>query len=316
MSKFENVSWMIIVNPAAANGNVGQKWPQLQARLAAKIKIRDVAFTERRGQATILTISAVEKGVRHLIAVGGDGTNHEVVNGIMQQQEVPSSEIFYTLLPVGTGNDWIRTHGIPKPIDQWLDMLKKGHCIRQEIGLVEYQSEGQSQSRYFANVAGMAYDGYVVRYGELKRGWVRNRFFYLLLILRCLFQYRLTAGIIESDRLQVRDRFYTINIGICRFSGGGMQLVPQADPTDGRLALTYAGPVSKLGVLLNTWRFYNGSIGRHPKIETLQVQTVSVSAPPGEEPLLLEADGEFLGYSPAVFSIVENALTVIVPKKM
>lgn len=307
---------MLIVNPAASNGKVGKIWTRLEASLTARLGPLEVTFTEHRGHATELTIDAVKSGFRHIIAVGGDGTNHEVANGILQQDLVPSRDIFYTLLPVGTGNDWIRTHGIPRKMEQWLDMLEEGYCIQQEVGRVSYWSGHKPEERYFVNVAGMAYDAYVVRYGEEWRSWIRNRFFYLLLILRCLFKYRLSRALIDADGQTIEDRFYTINIGICRYSGGGMQLVPQADPTDGKLALTYAGPVSKIGVLLNTWRFYNGSIGRHPKIEVLQARSVRVTAPSDKQALLLEADGEFLGHSPAVFTIIENALTVIVPRKL
>lgn len=307
---------MVIVNPAAANGKVGKLWEKLEGYLSKRISTVEVVHTLRPGHATELTEEAIKNGFRHIIAVGGDGTNHEVTNGILHQDLIPSRNIFYTLLPVGTGNDWIRTHGIPRKMEKWLDMLEEGYCIQQEVGLVSYWSGDKQYKRYFVNVAGMAYDAYVVRYGEQWRSWIRNRFFYLLLILRCLFKYRLSPALIHTAGQTIEDRFYTINIGICRYSGGGMQLVPQANPTDGQLALTYAGPVSKIGVLLNTWRFYNGSIGRHPKIEVTQTKSVRVSVPEGEEALLLEADGEFLGHSPADFTLIEKALTVIVPRKL
>lgn len=314
MAEFSQANWTIIVNPAAANGKVGKIWPKLKARLATHLKSFQVVRTEYPGHAVQLVKTAVSAGCRHIIGVGGDGTNHEIVNGILQQEQLPSKAILYTLLPVGTGNDWIRTHRIPHNIEAWLNMLEEGYCIQQEVGLVRYWYEDEQKERYFVNVAGMAYDAFVVRYGEKYRKWIRNRFVYLLLILRCLFMYRLQAGVIIAAGQTIQQRFYTINVGICRFSGGGMQLVPQADPGDGLLALTYAGAVSKLGVLLNTWRFYNGSIGRHPKIELQQAKQVEVKTLNGAAEIPLEADGEFLGYSPAQFHLIEEALTVIVPR--
>lgn len=304
---------MAILNPAAANGEAGRMWPALEVRLREHFADLTVVSTEYPGHATELAEDALKAGYRHVMAIGGDGTNHEVANGILQQQVVPSNEVWYTLFPVGTGNDWIRTHGIPRQIDHWLKMMEKGHHIFQDAGLVTYRQAEVEKKRYFVNVAGMAYDAFVVRYGERHRLWVRNRFFYLLLILRCLFQYRLSQGIIEADSRMVNDRFYTINVGICRYSGGGMQLVPQANPQDGHLALTYAGPVSKLGVLFNTWRFYNGSIGEHRKIETTLAKEIRVDTPDDEPPILLEADGEFLGCSPASFRLINSALRVVVP---
>lgn len=313
MANLRNAKWMLIVNPAAANGKAGKIWAHLESKVRTQLPNLTVVQTQYSGHAVQLTEEAILSGFRHFIAVGGDGTNHEVTNGILRQNVVSSQDIYYTLLPVGTGNDWIRTHEIPRDINSWLNMVEEGHCGRQDVGLVEYWSEGQPQQRYFVNVAGMAYDAFVVQFGEEHRTWIRNRFFYLLLVLRCLFKYRLTPGIIETEEQRISQRFYTINIGICRYSGGGMQLVPQAKSDDGLLALTYAGPVSKLDVLLNTWRFYNGSIGQHSKIKTTQTKAVFVKTKTTARSIPLEADGEFLGYSPAKFTIKEKALTIIIP---
>jgi diacylglycerol kinase (ATP) len=314
MLDFSDAKWMFIVNPAAANGRAGKIWKGFETLIRTKLSNLTIVQTQYTGHAIQLAEEAILTGFRHLIAVGGDGTNHEVTNGILRQKLVPTHEIFYTLLPIGTGNDWIRTHRIPRNIIAWLTMIEDGYYCQQEVGLVEYWLQDQPRKRYFVNVAGMAYDAFVVRFGEQHRSWVRNRFFYLLLILRCLFKYRLTQGIIKTEKQSINQKLYTINIGICRYSGGGMQLVPQAKPDDGLLALTYAGPVSKLGVLLNTWRFYNGSLGQHPKITTTQAKNVLVTTHEADPPIPLEADGEFLGYSPASFTIKERALTVIVPR--
>lgn len=313
MTDLRQARWMIIANPAAANGRVARIWPQLELLFNTYLPHCSYTFSERAGHATTLAAEAIREGFRHLIAVGGDGTNHEVTNGILQQDIVPSEEVYYSLLPVGTGNDWARNYQIPHNPEAWLHMLILGHCRQQDVGVVKYQTDSGPAQRYFVNVAGMAYDAFVVRFGEQHRSWVRNRIFYLLLILRCLFRYRLSPGVIETDGRVIQQHFYTINVGVCRYSGGGMQLVPQAIPDDGLLALTYAGRVSKLGVLLNTWRFYNGSIGRHPKIETTQAIHLHVDVPVGEAALLLEADGEFLGQSPVEFSLKAKALKIIIP---
>jgi diacylglycerol kinase family enzyme len=85
----------------------------------------EVAQTSFPLHAVELVEKAVQTGYRQILAVGGDGTNNEVVNGIMRQKEVPSHAITYALLPIGTGNDWIRTHGIPKDVGEWLAMWKQ-----------------------------------------------------------------------------------------------------------------------------------------------------------------------------------------------
>lgn len=308
----KSTTWYFIVNPAGGNWAVKKQWTTISAMLQAAAIEFETVFTAYAGHATQLAKTAVENGFRHIAAVGGDGTANEVANGILQQETAASSEIIFALLPVGTGNDWARNWNISPAIDDWISMLRVGKTIFQDVGLVQYSGKGQVAVRYFINVAGLSYDAFVVRYAEDKKHLMGNRFFYLWMILKCLFKFKLPKGRLVFDGKEVRDFFYTINVGICRYSGGGMQIVPQAVPDDGLFALTYALKVSKPDVILNTWRFYNGSIGAHPKIFTLQSERVEVTPEPGEV-ILLEVDGEFLGEAPAAFFILKKALKILIP---
>ena len=305
--------WYAIANPTAGNGFVRKKWPVLQQRIAQALPVGAFALSEHKGHAIELAQRAVEKGYRRILAIGGDGTNHEVANGILMQQAAPSTEVTYALLPVGTGNDWIKTHGLPKDMDEALAVIRAGNTRFQDAGLIRYYKGGQPQQRYFVNVAGLAYDGYIGKKSEERRYATRNKLFYLALVVSCLFEYKLQRAIVEGNGRRIEDYFYTINLGICRYSGGGMQLVPHAVPDGGQFAVTAAGRISRLGVLLNTYRFYNGSVGSHPKVETFYAEKLSVRASDGEPPTLLEADGEFLGETPASFSIIKKALCIIAP---
>lgn len=307
--KGTTANWYIIINPAASGGKAGKLWPKIeQELLAAKVEFA-TAFTTYSREATSLASKAIEQGYRHLMAVGGDGTNNEVINGILQQSIVPSTEILYCLLPVGTGNDWIKTHGIPRSRKAWLKMFLAGNESRQDIGWVEFGEQQEKQRHYFANVAGLAYDAFVVHYVEAVKTRLANKLVYLWVVLRCLWQYQLRKARILFKDKKVEDFFYTINIGICRYSGGGMQFVPHADPADGLLALTYAGKLKKWQVILNTYRFYNGSIGAHPLVHTDQVDSLTIDT----VGTLLEVDGEYLGKTPAQFGILNKALRFICP---
>jgi diacylglycerol kinase family enzyme len=230
------------------------------------------------------------------------------VHGIFSQQFVPPSEISYALLPFGTGNDWARQYGIPNDPRLRLQRLLELKTVQQDIGLIQYQRDGQTLSRYFVNVAGMAYDGFVGK--KLIENPARNKAHYLLKVAQYLTAYKLSKARITFDGQSVEDYFYTINIGLCRFSGGGMQLVPQAVPDDGLFALTFARKISKLEVLLQTPRFYNGTLLQHPKIEGHQARSIRVEHL-DDTPTLLEADGEYLGETPVTFEILERALRVI-----
>lgn len=315
MQNEKSTIWYVIANPAAGKNAVARQQQDLAAFLAQYLPHHFLVLTVRRGQATQLAMEAIRQGYRKIIAVGGDGTNFEVINGILQQQEVLPTDILYALLPVGTGNDWIRTHGIPKDWHPWLTMLNAGHTLLQDVGVVQYFSDGEPAQRFFVNVAGMAYDAFVVRYAEQHKRWIIHKTLYLLLVFRLLLKYRLARARVLFNNQIVENYFYTVNIGICRYSGGGMRLVPHADPTDGQLALTLAGQVSKIGVLINTYRFYNGTLGEHPKIDLYKTTQVRVEPLQKDQALWVEADGEWLGDAPAVFSILPKALKIIVPEK-
>lgn len=304
----EQPFWHIIANPAARGGAVERQWPHIERLLQELGFAYTVQFTERRGHAAQLVENALLKGGRYLLGIGGDGSNHELVHGIFSQSFVPPSEINYALLPFGTGNDWARQYGIPTNPRLRLERLLELKTVLQDIGLVRFQRDGQTQSRYFVNVAGMAYDGFIGK--KLTESPAKNKAHYLLKIIQYLTAYQLSKARITFDNQSVEDFFYTINIGLCRFSGGGMQFVPQAVPDDGLFALTFARKISKLEVVLQTPRFYNGSLLQHSRIEGHQARSIRVEHV-GDTPTLLEADGEFLGETPVEFELLERALRVV-----
>lgn len=300
--------WHIIANPAARGGAVAREWPKIERILQELGFAYTVQFTERRGHAAELVENALLKGGRYILGIGGDGSNHEIVHGIFSQTYVPPAEVSYALLPFGTGNDWAREYGIPSDPRQRLERLLALNTVKQDIGLVRFQRDGQTLFRYFVNVAGMAYDGFIGK--KLTENPAKNKAHYLLKVVQHLTAYRLTKARILFDGQSVEDYFYTINIGLCRYSGGGMQLVPQAVPDDGLFALTFARQISKLEVLLQTPRFYNGTLLKHPKVEGHHARSIRVEHL-GDTPTLLEADGEFLGETPVEFFMLESALKVV-----
>jgi YegS/Rv2252/BmrU family lipid kinase len=305
---FSRGTWFVIVNPAAGRGAVGKRWREIERLLQELGFNYSVHFTERPGHAVRLVDDAVLKGHRQILGIGGDGTNHEIVNGLLRQPHAPATDVAYGLLPIGTGNDWVRTHGISRQPRRRLEQLRELRTVLQDVGHVRYQRDGQTQERYFANVAGLAYDGYLVRQLDGRSGL--NRLQYLAMIGKYLFAYRLEPARISFDGHTVEDRFYTINVGIGRYSGGGMQFVPHAVPDDGLLALSYVRRISKLEVLLQTPRLYNGTLLSHPRVGSAQTRRLLVE-PVDDRPTLLEADGEFLGEAPAEFTIRENALKLV-----
>ncbi len=302
--------WLFIVNPVAGGGKAAKLWPKMAEKLMSEGISFEAIFTKEKGHAIQLAQAAVENGHRHLAAVGGDGTAHEVANGIMRQTACPSENVTFTLLPIGTGNDWIKEHRIPKSFTKWLHFFKTAATDQQDVGWLTCQRDSHLHHRFFINVAGLAYDGFVVKKAETQRVNLSNRLVYLLLIFRCLFQFTLPKAKIVFDGQVAEDFYYTINVGICRYSGGGMQLVPHARPNDGKLALTLARRISKLEVLFVTPLFYLGKIGLHPAVWMSQTEKIMVQGL-DNQPVLIEADGEFLGEAPVEIGILPKALTIL-----
>ena len=308
----DDQKWFIIANPAAGNGYVNKKLPSIENLMRLKGINYVLEKTAKKGDGIALTVQGIQKGYRNILAIGGDGTNNEVVNGIMQQNFVPSQDITYSVFSIGTGNDWIKTHSIPKQLNEFIDMLVKRKTTFQDIGIVEYFKNETTHKRFFANIAGMAYDAFLVKKTENLGSFFSNKLFYLISLLRYLFQYKLQKAKIRLNDIEISDYFYTINVGIGRYAGGGMEILPHAVHDDGQLAVTIAKRFSKWEILLNTYRFYNGSIAELSKISThfstkVQVESLESAQIP------VEADGEYLGCTPVEFNILPKALKILIP---
>lgn len=249
-----------------------------------------------------LLLAAVENGNTQLVGVGGDGTHHDIINAIVRYGF--TDLITYTPLPFGSGNDWCRTLGISRHLLRWLDTVKRGKTIDHRIGRLDYlDREGNKSTRYFVNVAGLAFDAEVVRRAADQK--YKHRLLYPLMTLACLPSFTPPQLKLTFDGRVVEGAFHTINIGIGRYNGGGMRLVPQADPTAETFALTYAEALPVARILANGWRFFTESIGRVEGVTTTHAHMISVTGPTG-----LEADGEYLGTAPIKISMLAERLRV------
>ena len=153
-------SFFIVVNPHSGNSNFKKSWEKITYILKLKNINFSYSFTEYRKHEVILVDKAIEQGYRNIISVGGDGTLHHVVNGIMKQRYIKTSKIKLGVIPLGTGNDWIRTYNIPNSIEKSIDVILKNTTVLQDIGCITLLN---GKKEYFNNLAGTGYDGYVVK---------------------------------------------------------------------------------------------------------------------------------------------------------
>jgi len=237
-----------------------------------------------------------------------------VVNGIYHQQACQAADIILAMIPVGTGNDWCRMYDIPKKYAKAIKVISKGYLFTQDAGYVKYHDDDGEHERYFINVSGMGYDALVAqKTNKLKDRGKGSTFSYFLNIFTGLFQYKNTPFRVEVDGAEVYNgRVLSMNIGICKYNGGGMMPVPNAIPDDGLLDVTIIKGVSKLNIFKHVAKLYDGSFIKLKFVLTSRGKECSiVSRPRGSA--YLEADGESLGHSPLVFSVKHKALQFIIP---
>jgi len=304
--------WFLIANPASGSFKCKKDWPKIAEILTKNGINYRKNFTKRRADAISMAKKAVNNGFRKFIAVGGDGTINEIVNGLFLQSKVKTTDIILGVIPVGTANDWGRTIGIPHGYESAVKALKKGKTFIQDTCKVTYAgNDGNRHERYLVNMAGMGFDAEVAeKTNRDKKNGKSGQMLYFYNIFTTLFSYKYTDVKIKvDDRELYSGTILSMNTGICQFNGGGMMQLPKAVPDDGLIDMTIIKKLGKLSLLLNVKNLYDGSFINHPKVETFQGKKIVVESDP---PVKLEADGESLGGSPLTFEVCPKTIKVII----
>jgi diacylglycerol kinase (ATP) len=289
---------LIIVNPAAGGGRARGFWRRC-AEACTGIPF-EMVETKRRGDAANY---AAEAGDRLVIAVGGDGTAHEVVNGLLRRPTSSPPRVGF--LQRGTGADLRRSLASPRRAEDVAPWLGTDRWRRIDVGRVG-TSTGR---RYFINVADAGIGAEVVR--RAARGpaviggtlnFLGGAVISLLTHRNTLIQLRLDDGRVLSRRIR------TVAVANGAYLGGGMWIAPKAQLDDGRFDVVTIGDVSRTLGIRSLPMLYRGTHGRLAQVEFGRASRVEIDS---EQPIGVEADGELVGHTPAVFEIVPGALQVI-----
>lgn len=308
------MKWLIIRNPNASGGKSMKLWPKVREILLQEGLEFEDQCTSKPMEAIELVSEAIGKGYRKIAAMGGDGTVNEVVNGIMSQSFCDSKEILFTQIPIGTGNDWSRTMGIPKNFKALARFMKSAVADYQDIGLLSWKnSKGKVQQRYFVNIAGMGFDAFVgVIANKNKVEGKSGVFSYVKALLSGLYQYKVQSVNLKVDSHNKGSfELFSLAVGICNYSGGGMKQCPDASYNDGILDLTLIEKINKWKVVFNIPRLYSGSFVKNKEVHQFKGQYIEIKA---NENTLLEVDGEVIGTGTAEFSLLPSVLKVLVQK--
>ena len=298
----------VIVNPAAGANSTRRKWPDIQSLLRRSGLSFDYQFTESPGHGIELAKTAASDGYRYLVAVGGDGTIHEVANGILQTNNTQETSL--GIICTGTGSDLSRTIGVSHDYARSLSSLTNPRRLTIDIGSVKYQKQGQTHQRYFVNYAGIGIDAEVVQATERFPKFFGGTIPYLTGLVFTFIGYRnKPVDLRIGDRAVEKTRVLSVVVANGRYFGGGMQIAPEAKPDDSLFDMVIVGDIGKFDLIKTMPRVYKGTHLTHPKVRLEKDTCITIQS---SRKFLLHADGELLGEGPASFSILPKALCLAV----
>lgn len=276
---------LLIVNPVAGRGAGERVIPRIIRLLREHGLSFDLAQTEQPWHAAELARQAVGNGYRTVVAVGGDGTSNEVLNGLMAAREAGEGEAAMGVLCVGTGNDFAYGMGIPLDLEEGCAALARGRTRRVDVG----HARG---FRYFGNGIGIGFDAAVnVVASRLQR--LRGFLVYLIAVLRTLiFYYRAPLTRIELDDRDMELPALMISVMNGRRMGGGFLMTPRSRPDDGLFDLCIGKKMSQLEMLSFVPRFMKGTQVGDPRVIMARSRRVRVKVQEGTQ--VVHADGETL----------------------
>lgn len=306
------VKTFAVVNLRSANGRTEKLWPDIKQALSGSIGNFELAFTTGPYTAPDITRQAIKSGFNRIISVGGDGTLNEVVNGFFEKDKPVNPQAVLGVISMGTGADFIKTMGIPKPYQDAVKIIKQANTRTLDTGKIKFVShDGHKTIRYFINIADAGIGGETVdrvnRTTKAFGGFIS----FLWGTIMTLITYKNKNITITLDNAKPYDaEINMLTIANCQFFGGGMHIAPKATPDDGMFDIVTIGKAGFIDFLRNSSKIYKGTHINDPMVGYTHARHVELTS---EDRVLLDVDGEQPGMLPAAFDILPATIKVIVP---
>jgi diacylglycerol kinase (ATP) len=300
---------VFLVNPASANGATGRHWPEIARRAAAAGLRGEARISERPGHIVELAAEAARSGARLLVAVGGDGTVNEAVNGLLAGGA--SNGVELAVIPRGTGRDFARSFGVPRDVDSALAVARDGAARAVDVGRARFSgADGSPTESYFANFGGAGISGAIARRANSSSKALGGRVSFIWATVAVFARWRGADVRLTVDGEERVGRMFEVLVQNGEFTAGGMWVTPGAAPDDGLFDILVIGDVTKADFALTFPKVYRGTHLAHPKIDRFSGRRVAVDSP---SPLPIALDGEQPGTTPVEFEVVPRAVRVRVP---
>lgn len=304
---------VVIANPNSGGGRTKKRLPEVIAQLEAAIGPVTLRTTDAPGDATTLTRSSLHDGAKLVIAVGGDGTVNESINGFFEGETRIAPDAAFGFIMSGTGGDFRRTFGLGTDLSDYIDAIASGRRRVIDLGRLSYvNNDGADELRYFDNIASFGLSGRVDR--AVNNAKVSKLFGGTFSFYWCTITAMLGYKP-QAVRVQVDDHFdEVLNVStaaICngQYFGGGMQMAPMADPSDGLFDIVIIKDATAREMMRDTGAIYEGKHLDNPNVITTRGKRV-IATPINQEDVLLDVDGETPGKLPARYEIVTKALAL------
>jgi YegS/Rv2252/BmrU family lipid kinase len=300
------VKTFVIVNPASAGGATMKRWPRISDKLERAIGRFDYDFTNAEGVATLLANQAAREGYQKIIAVGGDGTIHEALQGIFDGGRLIDPGIIFGTLPCGSGTDFARTLGMSNDIDEAVVRMRGLKAREIDVGLVKFKDhQGNPSERYFINMADVGLGGEIAERANNTPKRFGGFATYLFSSVMSLASYKPRGVKMVLDGEEVRQDVTSVFVANGQFCGGGMWIAPAAQADDGFFNVIVVREFSKWDLLALAPKLYSGRLLSVPGVKQHLSVRITVES---DEDVLINLDGEQVGTTPAAFTLIPNAV--------
>lgn len=301
--------WYFVINPVSGNGKGIQVWEKLHLLLNQS----DIAFDFNISEYHQHTIQLVAKkhtaGCRKFIGIGGDGTINEIINGIFQSHTEKHDSSIVSLIPVGTGNDWVRNHKEPLSLTNIVTKILNNQTFSHDVGVIN--TPNIKKTHFFINVAGAGIDGCVV--SELEKANAKGKkgkLAYIQSLIKALLSYTSPVATILIDNQTVYSgETLVVAAAKGQYFGSGMHISPLSIPNNGSLDITLVKNDSKWVIFTQIHKLFTGAIASVTFVEKMVGHTIELHS---NHPMPIQADGEFVDESKSFsISLIKQGVLVL-----
>ena len=298
---------LVILNPFASSGRAGRVWKELEPLLWEQLGELVVAITQHPEDVAQHLDKAYAAGIQRVIAIGGDGTNHTLINALaaLNAQHPNEPKMIYGNLPIGSGRDWARQKKIPMDIHQAARWIANATPTPTDVGQLLLDN---NQQEYFLNIASAGLSGEVNQ--RVNNTPIRKPWTFLKATILSILSYEPKVMQIRLDGQDwYEGKTYLLAVANGTTFGHGMQIAPRAETNDGIFDVVLVKGVARPVILSALYRVYNGSHLTHPAVRYAQAKEVHITGV--NSSLGIDLDGETASSKAMTFRVQPSLMQIL-----